>query len=166
MFRDMSISNTTMDEFRQHIQTTSVRQRDTQWNKNMKAKKHEASHKEKNKTKLNVHLVTLVCKQVWTNTTFQTLRKAFFFFRLLPLRNPFVAWTSQSESSLQATGLHSRQHLNATSLLLQDSPLKSLEGKDLLFFSSASASSSSADPQLAPVHPTLHLHVHLQMCGL
>lgn len=33
MFRDMSISNTTMDEFRQHIQTTSVRQRDTQWNK-------------------------------------------------------------------------------------------------------------------------------------
>lgn len=29
MFRDMSISNTTMDEFRQHIQTTSVRQSDT-----------------------------------------------------------------------------------------------------------------------------------------
>lgn len=28
MFRDMSISNTTMDEFRQHIQTTSVRQSD------------------------------------------------------------------------------------------------------------------------------------------
>lgn len=28
MFRDMSISNTTMDEFRQHIQTTSVRQPD------------------------------------------------------------------------------------------------------------------------------------------
>lgn len=26
MFRDMSISNSTMDEFRQHIQTTSVRQ--------------------------------------------------------------------------------------------------------------------------------------------
>ena len=29
MFRDMSISNTTMDEFRQHIQTTSVRQSGT-----------------------------------------------------------------------------------------------------------------------------------------
>lgn len=29
MFRDMSISNTTMDEFRQHIQTTSVRQPDS-----------------------------------------------------------------------------------------------------------------------------------------
>lgn len=25
MFRDMSISNTTMDEFRQHLQTTGVR---------------------------------------------------------------------------------------------------------------------------------------------
>lgn len=29
MFRDMSISNTTMDEFRQHIQSTSVRQSDS-----------------------------------------------------------------------------------------------------------------------------------------
>lgn len=27
MFRDMSISNTTMDEFRQHLQTTGVRTR-------------------------------------------------------------------------------------------------------------------------------------------
>lgn len=30
MFRDMSISNTTMDEFRQHIQTTSVSQSEKQ----------------------------------------------------------------------------------------------------------------------------------------
>lgn len=29
MFRDMSISNTTMDEFRQHLQTTGVRRQHT-----------------------------------------------------------------------------------------------------------------------------------------
>lgn len=109
--------------------------------------------KKKKTQQLNVHLVTPVCKQVWTNTTFQTLRKVSLFFRLLPLRNPFVAWTSQSGFSLQATGLHSRQHLNATSLLLPDLLLKSLEGKDLLFSSSASASSSAARSPASPCPP-------------
>lgn len=42
-----------------------------------------------------------------------------------------MEWTSQSEFSPQATGRHSHQHLNATSLQLQGSPLKSLEGKYL-----------------------------------
>lgn len=31
MFRDMSISNTTMDEFRQHLQTTGVRSKAPPW---------------------------------------------------------------------------------------------------------------------------------------
>lgn len=97
----MSISNSTLDEFRQHIQTTSVRQliRET-WRQLLSP-----------------------CLQHKTKTE-STCYDLFTHF----LRHLSVVWTSQSESSLPATGRHSRQHPNAPSPLLPDTPLKSSEG--------------------------------------
>lgn len=60
---------------------------------NKAKEKDEAIQKEK-KNKLNVHLITLVCKQVKHDIP-NIKVKVFLFFRLLPLRNPFVVWTSR-----------------------------------------------------------------------